>query len=172
MTSAPRGRQICAPNTRARGRVNVLVAASAFEVRAVAEDCRDLLALRRLWHPGHDERFEDRFRAWWERERHHRHAVVAYDDEDEPVGMANGQIFSRMPAPRIANVGWLYVANVYTVDEHRRLGIARSLMLALTDFARANGVVRVVLAPAQMSVPMYQSLGFRTAHDLMRLDFA
>jgi len=34
----------------------------------------------------------------------------------------------------------------------------------------ANAMVRLVLAPSEMSVPLYTSLGFRTAHDLMRLD--
>ena len=39
-------------------------------------------------------------------------------------------------------------------------------MLALIEFARANGMVQVLLAPSEMSVPLYRSLGFRTAHDL------
>ena len=33
-------------------------------------------------------------------------------------------------------------------------------------------LVRVVLAPSEMSVPLYESMGFRPAHDLMRLDLA
>ena len=64
----------------------------------------------------------------------------------------------------------MYGANVYVVDEHRRNGVARQLMLALIEFAEANAMVRLVLAPSEMSVPLYTSLGFRTAHDLMRLD--
>ena len=31
-------------------------------------------------------------------------------------------------------------------------------------------MLRVVLAPSEMSVPLYESLGFRPADDLMRLD--
>ncbi|WP_223163738.1 GNAT family N-acetyltransferase [Nocardioides humilatus] len=135
----------------------------------MTEDCRDLIALRRAWHPGDDEGFEDRLHAWWERERHQRRAVVAYED-DAPVGMANAQIFSRMPAPGKPDARWLYVANVYVLDSHRRRGIGSALTLDLVDFARANGMVRVVLAPSPMSIPMYQSLGFRPADDLMRLD--
>ena len=40
----------------------------------------------------------------------------------------------------------------------------------LITWARAHGMVRVVLAPSEMSVPLYDSLGFRPAHDLLRLD--
>lgn len=36
--------------------------------------------------------------------------------------------------------------------------------------ARADGMVRVILAPSEMSKPLYRSLGFRVADDLMRLD--
>lgn len=140
-----------------------------YDIQVVGEDCTDLLALRRTWHPGTEDDFDDRFRAWWSRERHQRHAVVAYAG-GAAVGMANGQVFSRMPAGGRADAQWLYVANVYVVEAHRRTGVGRLLMRALTDFARDHHMVRVVLAPSEMSVPFYESLGFRPAHDLMRLD--
>ena len=47
----------------------------------------------------------------------------------------------------ISKAQWMYGANVYVVDEHRRNGVARQLMLALIEFAEANAMVRVVLAP-------------------------
>lgn len=125
--------------------------------------------LRRGWFPDADADFEEDFRDWWAAERRHRHAVVALAG-DEPVGMANGQVFSRMPAPGRPRAQWLYGANVYVADQHRRRGVGRLLMTALIDFARDNGMVRVVLAPSEMSIPLYESLGFRPAHDLMRLD--
>lgn len=140
-----------------------------FEMQAVAKDCSDLLALRRQWCAEADDNFEEEFRAWWSQERHHRHAVVAYLG-DTPVGMANGQIFSRMPVPGRPRALWMYGANVYVSDQHRREGIGRALMSALIDFAQSSGMVRVVLAPSEMSIPLYDSLGFRVAHDLMRLD--
>jgi hypothetical protein len=74
--------------------------AAAHDIRTATEDCGDLLALRRLWHPGVDESYEARFRVWWERERHHRRAVVAYDADGAAIGMANAQVFHRMPAAR------------------------------------------------------------------------
>jgi len=148
----------------------VMAAKQSYDIRTVAEDCSALLALRREWVPISDESFEEEFRAWWALERDRRYAVVAYSAE-KPVGMANGQIFSRMPVPGRPGTQWLYGANVFVSDRYRRAGIGRALISALIDFARDRGMVRVVLAPSEMSVPMYESLGFRTAHDLMRLDF-
>ena len=141
----------------------------SYDIRTVAEDCTALLTLRREWVPVADDGFEEEFRNWWSRERHHRHALVAYSGDD-PVGMANGQIFSRMPVPGRPKAEWLYGANVYVAAQYRRNGIGRSLMSALIDFARVRGMVRVVLAPSEMSIPLYESLGFRAAHDLMRLE--
>lgn len=43
-------------------------------------------------------------------------------------------------------------------------------MAEVIDAARAEGMVRIVLAPSEMSIPLYRSLGFRVADDLMRLD--
>lgn len=141
----------------------------ACEIRPVGEDCGDLMRVRAMWFPGADEDFERRFREWWSFERHQRHAVVAYL-ADSPVGMANGQVFSRMPAAGRTPAQWLYGANVFVGEQHRRMGIGRALMTALIDYARSRSMVRVVLAPSEMSIPLYESLGFRAAHDLMRLD--
>ena len=142
---------------------------SDHELREIGDDCTDLLAVRRLWFPDPEEGFEQRFREWWARESRHRYAVVVYAG-GSPVGMANGQVFSRMPAPGRPPAQWLYAANVYVAEEHRRQGLGRRLVQALVDFAEASGMVRVVLAPSEMSVPLYASMGFRPAHDLMRLD--
>ena len=142
---------------------------AGYEVRVVGEDCSDLLKLRAIWFPAEDRDFEPRFREWWSRERHQRHAVVAYRGE-RPVGMANGQVFSRMPAAGRPPAQWLYTANVFVAERHRRAGVGRLMMQELIDFARRRSMVRVVLAPSEMSLPLYESLGFRAAHDLMRLD--
>ncbi|WP_353950526.1 GNAT family N-acetyltransferase [Knoellia sp. S7-12] len=83
-----------------------------------------------------------------------------------PVGMANAAIFERMPVPGTGSGRWIYVANVFVLPEHRRQGIAADLMSAITQWARAEGMVRIVLAPSEMSIP----IGFRPAHALMRLD--
>jgi GNAT superfamily N-acetyltransferase len=133
-----------------------------------------LATLRRLWHAGDDgdigdAGFEDRLAAWWEQQRGQRRVLVASYD-GEPVGMANAVVFERMPRPGVPVTRWTYVANVFVVEDHRRRGVARLLMEDLLAWARAERMVRVVLAPSEMSVPLYAGLGFRPAHDLMRLD--
>lgn len=140
-----------------------------YELRIVEDDCTALLALRRRWFPMAEDGFEQRFRAWWDSERRSRHALAAYSGT-KPIGMANGQIFTRMPVAGRPPAQWLYVANVFVVEEHRRRGVGRALVHELIRFARGEGMSRVVLAPSEMSIPLYESLGFRPAHDLMRLD--
>ena len=98
---------------------------SAFEIREVGADCSGLLAVRRSWFPDAEPDFDERFRDWWDRERSVRHAVVAYAGQTA-VGMANGQVFTRMPAAARPQARWLYAANIYVAEEHRRQGIARS----------------------------------------------
>lgn len=43
-------------------------------------------------------------------------------------------------------------------------------MEAMLAWARDEGMVRVVLAPSEMSIQFYRELGFREANDLMRRD--
>jgi GNAT superfamily N-acetyltransferase len=116
------------------------------------------------------EGFEDELRQWWDRESRHRQAWVALDAGERPVGMANLMVFERMPRPDRAAGRWGYVANVWVDPPHRRRGVARLLMTTALDWCRGQGLVRVVLNPSEQSLPLYRSLGFRSADDLMRLD--
>jgi hypothetical protein len=43
-------------------------------------------------------------------------------------------------------------------------------MTTVVQWARDERLERIVLNPSEMSVPLYRSLGFRPADDLMRLD--
>ncbi|MCT1986252.1 GNAT family N-acetyltransferase [Dermacoccus abyssi] len=141
-------------------------------ITAVDSDPGGLLALRYEWLrcTTRDEEFESRLRDWWAAERHHRWALVAETSDGEPVGMANALVYTRMPSPGQPTARWLYSANVYVSPVFRRRGIVTALMARLIGDAREEGMERVVLAPSEMSKPMYRSLGFREADDLMRLD--
>jgi len=139
-----------------------------------SSDLDDLIALRLAWKPAvnDDEAagLADEMRAWWETNGAGRQAWVARTADGIPIGMANAAIFERMPVPGTGSARWIYVANVFVLPEHRRQGIAVGLMDAIVEWARAQGMVRIVLAPSEMSIPFYASLGFRPADDLMRLD--
>ena len=134
-------------------------------------DLPDVARLREHWTSGEpagpDADFVAGIRQWWASEN--RVGWLARVDGDA-VGMANAAVFTRMPVPGRGGVRWLYVSNVFVREEHRRVGVGRALMDAVVGWARAEELVRVVLAPSELSVPFYRDLGFRPAHDLMRLD--
>ena len=137
-------------------------------------DLADLVALRLAWKPAasaeEELAFAGEFRDWWGSEGGRRRAWLARHTEGYAVGMANAAIFTRMPAPALGSARWLYVANVFVRPESRRAGVGRGLMEAVVEWARAEDMVRIVLAPSEMSIPFYAELGFRPAGDLMRLD--
>ncbi len=137
-------------------------------------DLADLVALRLRWQPAAspDEAgaLDVSLRAWWGSERDRRVAWLARHTDGQAVGMANAVVFTRMPSPGRPAARWAYVANVFVVVEHRREGVGSRLMDSVVEWARAEGMMRIVLAPSEMSASFYRHLGFRPAEDLMRLD--
>lgn len=137
-------------------------------------DLADLVALRLSWKPSPSSEdahaFTQDLRDWWDSERDRRRVWLARHTEGYAVGMANAVVFTRMPVPGRGSARWIYVSNVFVRPEHRRVGVGRALMEAIVEWARAEGMVRIVLAPSEMSVPFYAALGFRPADDLMRID--
>ena len=111
----------------------------------------------------------DRLRRWWERQPGTRTAWLAVEGE-RPVGMVNVAVFERMPHAGRPDAHWAYLANLWVEPDRRRRGIASALLSAGLDWSRAEGMERVVLNPSEMSLPLYRSLGFRPADDLLRLD--
>ncbi|PRY54112.1 acetyltransferase (GNAT) family protein [Knoellia remsis] len=143
----------------------------AVAVELVTDDAAldDVVALRLAWKPASSDAAADALaddeRRWWRTNGAGRRAWIARR-------VANAAIFERMPVPGRGSARWAYVANVFVLPEHRRQGVAAALMQEIVRWAREEGMVRIVLAPSEMSVPFYASLGFRPADDLMRLDLA
>ena len=79
-------------------------------------------------------------------------------------------VFERMPHAGLPDTRWAYLANLWVEPDLRRRGVASALVTAAVDWARAEGMERVVLNPSEMSRPLYQAFGFRPADDLLRLD--
>ena len=141
-----------------------------FEITSVGDDPADLIALRLAWFPEDEPGFADRFAQWWAEEKAHRRAWVARDASGLAIGMANAQIFRRMPTPGRPTTRWLYAANVFVSPVWRRRGVGAALMATMVEWARVEDMARVVLAPSEMSRSFYARLGFRDANDLARLD--
>lgn len=144
---------------------------------AGAEDVAVVGALRRAWAEEQagaeidDPAFEEAFAVWSAAEAHQRVTWLAYAG-DEPVGMLNLVVFTRMPKPGRSASGWGYVANVYVHEEHRDRGLGTELLDACLAYARDHGFVRVVLTPSKRAVPFYTRAGFAPATSMLVLPLA
>ena len=146
---------------------------AAYLCEQVGEDTlADLVRLRAQWSQAEadGEELAARMHRWWARQGDRRRAWVVRDADGVAVAMGNLAIFERMPKPNTLDGRWGYVGNVYVDPAHRRRGVASLLMTTVVEWARAEQLERIVLNPSEMSVPLYRSLGFRPADDLMRLD--
>ena len=140
--------------------------------QADVNDVNALARLRAVWReqPPSDE-FIATFRDWFLREHANRWWWMAIDDA-EPVGMVNLKIFERMPSPDQPASRWGYLANLLVAPGRRGAGVGTSLVAAAVDRARAERLVRVVLSPSELSIPLYGRHGFRPANDLLLLPLA
>ena len=152
--------------------------------RAGIADGGEIARMRRAWteeYAGreiHDDRFEDEFAAWFEREAHQRVTWLAEVDggaeastnDGTAVGMLNMLVFTRMPRPRSDDTHpsqWGYIANVFVDADRRDSGVGRQLLDAATAYAEEHRFARLVLSPSERSVPFYRRAGFVPATSLL-----
>ena len=62
------------------------------------------------------------------------------------------------------------LAGIYIVPGYRNRGLARELTVRAIDWCKANGVKTIRLHASSAGRPLYESLGFVTASENMRLD--
>lgn len=128
-----------------------------------------LASLRAAWREQRASvEFVAAFREWFLREHATRWWWLATDD-GHGVGMVNLKLFDRMPSPDRPASRWGYLANLFVVPDQRGAGVGASLVAAVVDRARSERLVRVVLSPSELSVPLYGRHGFRPATDLLLL---
>lgn len=144
--------------------------------RAVAPD---VPVLAELWHamlvecdlvgsgllPDWRERLENHFIAEIERE-----SAAWFVAEDGGRIAGTGAAFLSAGRSNVLRDLSAMLAGVYVVPQYRRRGIARRLTLDLIEWCREQGCVRVRLHASAAGRPMYESLGFVTADEMMRLD--
>jgi GNAT superfamily N-acetyltransferase len=139
--------------------------------RAGHADLPAITRLRRSWTQEQegdieDPGFDERLAAWFARESSRRITWLAEVD-GRAVGMMNLAIFERMPRPGRAPAAWGYLGNAFILAAYRNRGIGWQLLSAVLAYADENDFARVVLSPAERSIPFYERAGFVPPNALM-----
>ncbi len=88
----------------------------------------------------------------------------------DPVGGGGLLVQSGLPRPEnLDGADEGYLLNVFVAPEHRRRGLARRLTETILAWCREQGLARVVLHASDEGRALYESLGFRTPGNEMRL---
>lgn len=85
--------------------------------------------------------------------------VVAFDGE-KAVGCASISYIWIMPTFAHPTGKRAHLMNVYTREDHRRMGISKKMVELLIDEAKQNGATEISLDATEMGRPLYESLGF------------
>ena len=99
-------------------------------------------------------------------------SLVVFIAEDFEKGgkiiATSGIMFYRlMPNPMCADGKRAYIANMYTIPDYRRKGIATRLVELQLDEARARGVKAVFLSATSEGRFVYNKIGFEKVEDEM-----
>ncbi len=92
--------------------------------------------------------------------------VVAFDGE-KAVGCASISYIWIMPTFAHPTGKRAHLMNVYTREDHRRMGISKKMVELLIDEAKQNGVTEISLDATEMGRPLYESLGFVASDSAM-----
>lgn len=96
--------------------------------------------------------------------------VLALDGE-KPVGCATICYMTWLPTLGHPTGRRAHLMNVYTVPEYRRQGVARQMVTALMDDAKARGITEISLDATAAGRPLYEALGFKPNEEGMTLLF-
>lgn len=108
----------------------------------------------------------------WERYFHGAIAdetYVAYVAERDGEIVGSGALLMQRAVPRPGYEAEFdaRMHSVYVLPHARRRGIARAIVEALVAYARARPVLRIVLHPSDEARPLYESLGFTVANEMV-----
>jgi ribosomal protein S18 acetylase RimI-like enzyme len=127
-------------------------------------------AYRRFYGLGSDLDLSQRYIS--ERvERNESVVLLAAASRGDALGFV--QMYPTFSSLRAAQVFVLY--DLYVAGEARRLGVARALMRAAVDEARAAGAVALTLQTARTNLAaqrLYESLGWRRDEDFVEYGLA
>ncbi len=139
------------------------------------DDARALAELRWEFRAGRDpaveehQAFVDRCAEWMAHELAAAtwRAWVAVHDE-RIIGQVWVQMIHKVPNPIGERDRHAYLSNLF-VQPSARGGVGTALLETAIEWARANGVDRIVLWPSARSVTLYRRYDFRRDADVMEL---
>jgi len=147
--------------------------------RAVPNDAPKLAALRWDFRAGRapsveaQAAFIERCTVWMRRALEPggvwQSWVASDDDRNLIVGQVWLQMLTKIPNPVGERDRHAYISNVYVVPEARG-GVGGRLLAAALEWARQQGVDRVILWPAERSTSLYARYGFVRPGDVMELE--
>ena len=87
--------------------------------------------------------------------------------EDEIVAGGGIHLRETAPVPGCCRKGrGGHIVNVYTVEAHRRRGLACFLMRTILERSMCNRLDQITLTASDSGRPLYESLGFVPTHDM------
>ena len=89
--------------------------------------------------------------------------VWVAEHQKVPIAAIGLVIHSVPPSPRNITGKVAYIMNLVTLAEHRRLGIAKQLLLHVLDIVRSEGIPKISLHASSDGRPLYEQLGFKTS---------
>lgn len=142
--------------------------------RAVADDALLVGALHlqcaREQGLGPEPGFLDRFANRWLAERHDRPTWIAERDR-EHAGVLETRRVRALPWPGRPDTSWLHVGLVFVRPDHRRQGVGRTLVEAMTMWARDTDISWARLsAPEPDLRAFWRAVGFTSPNRLLELD--
>ena len=149
---------------------------AVFEIRpATPDDARILAELRWEFRAGRDpaveehQAFVDRCAAWMASElAGTAWRAWAAHQSGRIIGQVWVNLIHKVPNPIGERERHLYLSNLF-VQPSARGGVGTALLETALEWARANGVDRVVLWPSAGSVSLYRRHQFQRDADVMEL---
>jgi GNAT superfamily N-acetyltransferase len=96
--------------------------------------------------------------------------VVFVAEADDKIVATSGIMFWRhLPGPATLDGRKAVIANMYTLPEYRKQGIATELMKLQIEEAKTRGVNIINLSATEDGRKVYEKLGFKSDSDEMKL---
>ncbi|MCG8619226.1 MAG: GNAT family N-acetyltransferase [Desulfobacterales bacterium] len=89
--------------------------------------------------------------------------------DNEVIASGAITLVSFVPSPSDLNHTVAYLHSIYTEKRHRKKQCARMILDRAVQYCRENGIARVFLNASDAGKSLYESAGFSSSPDTMRL---